>query len=583
MYTSRGWARTGWFLLLATGLSSFVLDSMGFTRLLRGEWPILWVAIAEWSLTVLFMLTMLFLAVDTLRRKSQSLDPDLLVQLITPFMEGNSERKLPPSIYHLLQSLDVQRNMMRRCFQQAPFGVLFLSHNKSIIYANPVFLHMAGRAASELYQWPGDPFQSLFVPEEGHEDWLRKIDQEHGPLERSFGFLRQGNEELLPVLVTGFPLTDNRQAEPAGFILFLEDVSPTHQLRLLQHQHSVVLNSLHHGVVVIDLDTVITYANDSIGKMFNTEPAQLVGRSLHHAFPDELERACRLAQLALSTGEKQSLETTILLQSAGVRHIQITASPLKGMASASMGMLLVYQDRSAEVELQETMRRNDQLATVSQMAASIAHEVRNPMTSVQGFLQLMAREIEPTHAHSRYLQVMEDDLKRINEIITEYLSFSRMGNDTMEIVRLGTLLHNTYTLLLSEANLKGIQIELRLPDEDPVLIANPNRLKQVLINLARNSMEAMGEEGDHLLTLRLLEADDFLILDVQDTGPGISPDQLARIFNPFYTTKNTGTGLGLFISKKIIEEHHGTLQVSTELGVGTTFRILLPRTPKEGT
>ncbi|WP_170119478.1 PAS domain-containing sensor histidine kinase [Tumebacillus permanentifrigoris] len=580
MYSTSGWLRVCWLLLLVTGTISLVLDTKEFLHLMRGESAFQWETLTDWGFTALFVLSTLSLSSIMLRRKTQSLDPDALVQLITPLMnEGaNGEpSRLPSSVYHLLQSLDVQRNTMRRCFQHAPFGVLFLGRNHSIVYANPVVVQMAGREAQELYSKQSDAFRSLFLQDEGQDDWLHMISQGQGALERCFGYLRQADGARLPVLVTGFPLTGTPQVDPAGFILFIEDISPSHQLRTLQHQHSFVLNSLHHGVVVTDLDFEITYANDALNEMFGLEPAQWVGQSIRQIVPADDGLSYRLAQMALENGETQFAQYDVSLPNGGGRrHVQVTATPLRDVTSTLMGMLLLYEDRSPEVELQETMRRNDQLETVSQMAASIAHEVRNPMTSVQGFLQLMAREIDPAHTHSMYLNVMEEDLKRINDIITEYLNFSRMGNDAMEEVRIATLLHNTYTLLQSEANLKGIEIELRLPGFDPLLTANANRLKQVLINLARNAMEAMCEGGG-LLTLILEETAEGVCLHVQDTGPGITPDHLARIFNPFYTTKNTGTGLGLSISKKIIEEHNGTLQVATEPGKGTTFYIHLPR------
>lgn len=234
--------------------------------------------------------------------------------------------------------------------------------------------------------------------------------------------------------------------------------------------------------------------------------------------------------------------------------------------------------RSVQRALEASMRRTEQLETVSQMAASVAHEVRNPMTSVQGFLQLMSREIHPEHAHAMYLKVMEEDLKRISTIITEYLNVSRITGGMLEEVELCPLLHNTCALLQSEANLRGIALTLDLPQDSLSITIEPNGLKQVLINLARNAMEAIGEDNG-AVTLSLEDKGDTVCLKVKDTGPGISARDLPRIFNPFYTTKATGTGLGLAISKRIIEEGGGTMTVQTEEGRGTTFFLHLPKHP----
>jgi PAS domain S-box-containing protein len=358
-------------------------------------------------------------------------------------------------------------------------------------------------------------------------------------------------------------------------------VSPSQQLLTMQQQCGFLLHSIDHGLLVIDLENRISFVNDEFCRMFHYEADDLIGTptgDLARQHPDEpLALAYRLVALTQISGESQSKSLDLPLQDGGFQHIEIRTTRLFDPAQRLIGFLLHYQDRTAEHELQESMRRNDQLETVSQMAASIAHEVRNPMTSVQGFLQLMSKEIDPIHAHSMYLHVMEEDLKRINSIITEYLNFSRMGNDSREDVWVGTLLHNTYTLLQSEANLKGIEMVLSLSGKDPLLIANGNRLKQVLINLARNGMEAMIEQGGGRLTLALETTCDHIVLMVKDTGPGIPARDLERIFKPFYTTKQTGTGLGLFVCKKIIEEHNGTIRVQTEEGYGTIFSIYLPK------
>lgn len=343
-----------------------------------------------------------------------------------------------------------------------------------------------------------------------------------------------------------------------------------------------LLNAIKHGVIVIDQNLVVKYANKAFYQLVTDDNTQLTDKPISEVFlqaypghPTSI--SYRLACLALESGTEQSASFDLPFANDSLCHLHITATPFTTGEGIHNGVLILYQDRTAEWELQETVRRHDQMETVSQMAASIAHEVRNPMTSVQGFLQLMSREIDPAHSHSMYLHVMEEDLKRINSIITEYLNFSRMGSDSLEDVWIGTLVHNTYTLLQSEANLKGIHIVLSLLGNNPLMIANPNRLKQVLINLARNAMEAMSEQGGGTLTLSLETSDDHICLMVKDTGPGIPKDVYEQVFQPFYTTKPTGTGLGLFISKQIIEEHNGTIEVESGPEIGTMFRIYLPK------
>lgn len=372
------------------------------------------------------------------------------------------------------------------------------------------------------------------------------------------------------------------------FLARATHASPTAPKRpALSSECVSLLNSIGVGIVVADRHSHILFANDDFLNMFDTEKERILNEPLRVVFLDGRNDlpslSQRLADLALQTNERQTASLDLPLDDGQYKHIQVTVTPTGRAGGEMPGVLLLYQDRTADKEMEERMRKNLHLETVSQMAASIAHEVRNPMTSVQGFLQLMGKEIDPAHTHSKYLHVMEEDLKRINSIITEYLNFSRMGaHDFHEDVWIGTLLDNTCTLIESEANLKGIQIDLQTNGDNPLLIANPNRLKQVLINLARNGMEAM-TDGDGrsrsggVLTLGLKTSPEEICMYVRDTGPGIAAHELSNIFNPFYTTKQTGTGLGLFVCNKIVAEHNGTIRVQSELGAGTTFTIHLPK------
>lgn len=500
-------------------------------------------------------------------------------QFAAPFGEA-AVATSTPSLRHLLDSLDLQRRMMEQFFQQAPFGVLMVRHDGSVSYANPPLIRLYGYDLDEGEHLIRRDANRLFADETGASaDLLTLLGQTHTA--EHLLYLIRADGSLHNARLAAYPLLTTEAERSDGYLLFVQDISPAEQLKLLQQQCSYLLNSMNHGLVVIDFGYTITFANDAFCRMFDYELHEVLGETIDKLVHEPAEGTDTLSQrlttLALESGENETA-TIILPEPEGrYRHIQTTATPIRDEFGNNIGCLLHYQDRTTEHELMESMRRNDQLETVSQMAASIAHEVRNPMTSVQGFLQLMSREVDPASTHSMYLHVMEEDLKRINSIITEYLNFSRMGSDSLEDVWIGTLLHNTYTLLQSEANLKGIQMALLMACDNPLLIANPNRIKQVLINLARNAMEAMIEQGGGTLTLALDSTDEHISITVKDTGPGIDASHLGRIFSPFYTTKKTGTGLGLYVCKRIIDEHNGTITVTTETGVGTTFEIKLPR------
>ncbi|MDP4095612.1 ATP-binding protein [Paenibacillus sp. P96] len=235
--------------------------------------------------------------------------------------------------------------------------------------------------------------------------------------------------------------------------------------------------------------------------------------------------------------------------------------------------LYVVQDMTELEMLRSEMGNVERLSLVGQMAAGITHEIRNPMAVVRGFLQLM-REKSPVSLDHYYRIVMEE-LDRANGIINDFLSLAQNRIVEKEEKHLHGLVQELVPLLWADANLRGQTIELKLGDGVPNLYLNPKEIKQLILNLARNAMEAMGEKG--LLTILTRTDEEFVELEVKDTGPGIPAERIGRLFEPFYTTKAKGTGLGLSLCMRIAERHHGTIAVNSAEGVGTSFIVRLRR------
>nr|WP_274528472.1 ATP-binding protein [Paenibacillus piscarius] len=211
------------------------------------------------------------------------------------------------------------------------------------------------------------------------------------------------------------------------------------------------------------------------------------------------------------------------------------------------------------------------------MAAGITHEIRNPMAVVRGFLQLM-REKSPEDLHSYYHIVMEE-LDRANSIINDFLSLAQTRESDKEPVELHLVIEELVPLIWADANLRGQSIELKLGTSMPLLQLNVREIKQLILNLARNAMEAMDAKG--VLTLETRELEDTVQLIIRDTGSGIPQSQLQQLFSPFFTTKNHGTGLGLPLCLSIAERHSGTIRVESEVGAGTAMIVVFPVEEKD--
>ena len=245
----------------------------------------------------------------------------------------------------------------------------------------------------------------------------------------------------------------------------------------------------------------------------------------------------------------------------------------------------LYQDLEAQraeaqrslAELRRTQReliRKERLASLGEMAAVMAHEIRNPLTSIRGFSQRIRRRAADDRL-SRYAGVIMEEVDRLNEVISSILDFARHLDPRFTEVDFCELLSETTQLLSGEIAEAGIVVRRDCPEGTTSAVCDPSQMRQVLLNLLQNAIQAMPRGGT--LTLALVPTDERLEIRISDTGTGIPEDHLERIFEPFYTTKTRGTGLGLHLARRVIEGHHGELRVESEAGRGSTFIIDIPR------
>ncbi|WP_339317713.1 ATP-binding protein [Paenibacillus sp. FSL R10-2734] len=260
------------------------------------------------------------------------------------------------------------------------------------------------------------------------------------------------------------------------------------------------------------------------------------------------------------------------------RIYQIYSAPLVNTnTELSGGVVLIAQDITSEVKLRSELDHVERLSLVGQMAAGITHEIRNPMAVVRGFLQLM-REKSSDDLDS-YYQIVLEELDRANSIINDFLSLAQSRISDKEKVLLHRIIEEVSPLLWADANLRGQSVELKLNASIHELDLNVREIKQLILNLGRNGMEAMGPKG--VLTLETHSTQDKVELIVRDRGIGMSESQREMLFSPFFTTKREGTGLGLSLCLGIVERHNGKINVESVEGEGTVFTISFPLVKEE--
>jgi signal transduction histidine kinase len=234
----------------------------------------------------------------------------------------------------------------------------------------------------------------------------------------------------------------------------------------------------------------------------------------------------------------------------------------------------ITEHRKSAIKIQEL----EKLSLIGELAAGIAHEIRNPLTSITGFAQ-MIKERSNDETTDRYLEIMLDELNRISTIVNEFM-FIAKPKENMEIrnTDMNALISHVIEFMKPQANLKGLNL-IKSINSDSIITAHcdPNQLTQVLINLIQNALEATNDSTKKIVFSLKNVHKDSLLIEITDKGSGISQERQKRLFEPFYTTKEKGTGLGLMMCKRIIENHNGTIEVNSQLGEGTTVRIILPK------
>lgn len=241
-------------------------------------------------------------------------------------------------------------------------------------------------------------------------------------------------------------------------------------------------------------------------------------------------------------------------------------------------VIFVMENINKQIQMQEKLQRDERLNVISQLAASVAHEVRNPMTSVKGFLQLIHRD-DNLHADQKnYIRIALNELDHAQTIINDYLSLAKPNTEELSKVNISEEVYKTSELMKSYSNIQNVTIHTNI-QESLYIRGNKGEIKQALVNIIKNGIEAMSTGGT--LTINTFEKEEIVYIEVIDTGNGMTKDQLSRLGTPFYTTKERGTGIGLTLSYQIIHAVKGKITVVSELGKGTTFSIKFPALKEE--
>jgi two-component system sensor histidine kinase PilS (NtrC family) len=355
----------------------------------------------------------------------------------------------------------------------------------------------------------------------------------------------------------------------------------TQSLANLRALHERIVASIRSGVVTTDLEGRIFTFNHAAQEITHYPEETIRGQDASILFSDLKDHVTQTLS-ALGKGDNSPRFETNCLTSEGMRlRLGYSISPLSTEAGETTGMVITFQDLTQVRSLEETSRRQDRLAAIGRMAASIAHEIRNPLAAMRGSIQMLRSEMNSDPAQMELMEIILRESDRLNRIITDFLSYARPRSLIQARVDVGDLLHQTFALMRHSPEIGANQsIVEELPDESLFAEADEGQLKQVFWNLSRNALQAMPQGGTLRATLEK-NSNQRLRITFADTGRGMSPEQVEHLFEPFSSTTG-GTGLGLSIVYQIIRDHGGTINVRSLVGQGTTITVELPEVTEPG-
>ena len=376
---------------------------------------------------------------------------------------------------------------------------------------------------------------------------------------------------VVALLVVGILAARLSERHASGYQLE-ETVRTLESLRAL---HERIVESIRSGLVTTDLDGNIYTFNAAATEITGCHLDQVQGRPLAEIFGN-IQEQIDLSLEAAGEGEPlPRFETDLQTPDGFAVRIGFSVSLLRSDKNEATGLIITFQDLTEIRSMEESVRRKDRLAAVGRVAAGLAHEIRNPLGAMRGAIQVLESSTKPGSSQASLMDIILKESDRLNSIITNFLNYARPGAGDFTDVDLAEALADTLTLLKHGPDVReGHVLEADL--RPAKMVGDPTQLKQIFWNLARNALQAMPSGGKLRIELKAMP-DKRVRITFEDTGHGMSQEQVEQLFEPFSSSTSGGTGLGLSIVYQIVKDHNGVINVRSREGGGTTITIDFPR------
>ncbi len=364
----------------------------------------------------------------------------------------------------------------------------------------------------------------------------------------------------------------------------------------LENFNRNIIQSLDSGLLTINLEGRINFLNKTAEKILNRRAEELMKISIDTLFPgiNGIINELRKDDSSFMP-DYHRYEIQLNGHDGKKTYLGFSISPLTGPDGAMIGYTLIFQDITKFKEMEEQIKRVDKMAAIGLLAAGMAHEIRNPLASLSGSIQMLKSELQLNNYQKNLMDIVLRESERLNQLITDFLLFAQPPQTHKSLCEIWKIIEETVELFKHSPFFREtIRIKNDFSNMNIKAMIDPNQMKQVLWNLLTNAAQSITDGGEIKIRLqeyskklidnlyppsgKSVDGDKWIVISVSDSGKGIPKENREKIFEPFFTTKEGGTGLGLSIVHKIVENHNGLIKVESELGKGSTFSIFLPYT-----
>ncbi|MEL3973540.1 PAS domain S-box protein [Rossellomorea oryzaecorticis] len=498
---------------------------------------------------------------------------------IVPVLKNGKVSKIICSISDISMIKDIQRELIetqekyRSIVQYSPDNIYMLDTNGVIQEVNPA---AEDQWLFHSYNMTGKHYSEFIADDKKKETIYHFEAALQGQATRYMSTFVNKEGGKSHVSVTNIPIRVNDKV--IGIYGIGQDITARikmeDELKEAKELLEAYFEHAGDGIALLDPAGNILKVNQHFESMFGWKEHEIIGRGITILHQEEQVSQFKQNLRTVKAGKRiKDFETVRYRKDGSPVEIAFNLNPILKDSGELIGISAIIRDLSEKKRNEDLLKKSEQLAMIGQLAAGVAHEIRNPLTTIKGFLQLMKESTEDDF----HLKVIQGELDRIEIITNEFLALAKPRAVQFSSTSLTGLLTSSVEFIKMECLKQGVDV--RFSVEEAEIHCDSHQIKQVVLNVMKNALEALPNGG--LLNVQLEKENDYAKISIQDNGAGIPPERMKHLGEPFYSTKEKGTGLGLMICQKIIKEHNGSISIQSNVNEGTTVNILLPITGKE--